>query len=230
MRVNTYHYPKNAEEFLREKGKKYIRGVSLSYTSEGAENSPKISLLKVYKDTIIPAVEENVVQRYNNSAKREVCIVNQEDGNWLHHDKTHQKETQSLFAERDWLIFNQLSQPLITNVHDACVFQMTSKAVSTNQAIFYGNKILRGEELNDTVMKVFNEKSDLPTISSSLCWAQPNCVLYPGVWWRQQLSLHQRRDNRWSAALLYNGGRRQGVYTCTNGDGIRRNSAGTNNK
>ena len=99
-----------------------------------------------------------MVRCYNNNGQREVFIMKQEDGDGLHQDKMYQKEMQSLFAERDWLIFNQPSQLPNTNVYDACIFPMMNKAVSTNQAIIYGSRLLRGEQFHNTVMQVWNDK------------------------------------------------------------------------
>ena len=50
-------------------------------------------------------------------------------------------------------------------MHDACVFPMLSKAVSSNQAMVYGSQLLKGEELNKTVMEVFENKVHLPAIA-----------------------------------------------------------------
>lgn len=121
-------------------------------------------LLQGYRDTIVPALEEKVMRRFNNGGERQVCIVKQEDGASLHQCKTYLKEMSWLFEERDWLLFNQPSQSPITNVHNACVFPMMSKAVSPNQALVYGARLMKGEELNKTVMTVWTDKTHLPAI------------------------------------------------------------------
>ena len=59
-----------------------------------------------------------------------------------------------IFDEKDWLLFDQPSQSLVTNIHDACVFPMMSKAVSSTQAVHFDSRLLKAEELNQTVMKV----------------------------------------------------------------------------
>ena len=59
-----------------------------------------------------------------------------------------------LFEERNWLLFNQPSQSPITNVYNACDFPIMSKAVSLNQALVYGTRLMKGEELNKTMTKV----------------------------------------------------------------------------
>jgi hypothetical protein len=57
-------------------------------------------------------------------------IVKQEDGAGLHTDSTYLKGMKREFDRRDWLLFNQPSQSPVTNVHDACIFPMMSKAVT----------------------------------------------------------------------------------------------------
>ena len=68
---------------------------------------------------------------------------------------------QQLFDEGKWLLFNQPFHSPVTNVHDACIFPMMSKQVSNQQALAFGSRIMKGEELNQTVMKVFNNKQQL---------------------------------------------------------------------
>ena len=53
----------------------------------------------------------------------------------------------------------------MTSVQNACVFLMILKAVSSNQAMIYGSQLLKGKELNKTVMQVFDDKARLPTIT-----------------------------------------------------------------
>ena len=61
-------------------------------TSEGTNKNPKMSLLKVNKETIIPALEDEVVQIFNNNKTRKVFIIKQDNGAVLHQDTTYQKE------------------------------------------------------------------------------------------------------------------------------------------
>jgi hypothetical protein len=65
---------------------------------------------------------------------------------------------QNEFNQRDWLLFNQPSQSPITNVHNACIFPMMSKSVSWEQAIVFGCRLLRGEQLYNSVMRVWDDK------------------------------------------------------------------------
>ena len=64
------------------------------------------------------------------------------------------------FDEKGWIIFNQPPQSPITNVHDACIFPMMSKKVSREQATTFGSRLLKGEQLHQTVMKVWNDTTN----------------------------------------------------------------------
>ena len=68
-------------------------------------------------------------------------------------------------VDRGWLLFNQPPQSPITNVHDACIFPMMSKAVSTEQSITFSSRLLKGEQLNQTVRKVWNDERNTVAMS-----------------------------------------------------------------
>ena len=156
----SYHYPKRPENLLRRAGEEYFKPCELTGSSEGTSGKPKMSLLKVYQETIVPDLEEKVVRRYNNNGMRKVVIVKQEDGAGLHQDRTYLKAMQKMFDERGWLLFPQPSQSPVTNVHDACVFPMMSKAVSTLQALIFGSVMLKGEQLYETVNAVWTDDTN----------------------------------------------------------------------
>ena len=160
-----FHYPKVAENLLRKKGEEYFQAVELTGSSEGTEKRPKMSLLKQYENIIVPDLEEKMVKRFSEGGTKKVCIVFQEDGAGLHTDATYLKGKQKLFSERDWLIFNQPSQSPTLNVHDFTIFPAMSKAVTREQALVYGSRVVRGEELNKSVMIIFNDKEKLPAMS-----------------------------------------------------------------
>ena len=156
----SYHYPKIPENILRVEGEKYFKPCELTGSSEGTAKKPKISLLMVYQEKIIPDLEEKIMRKYNNNGTRKVVIVKQEDGAGLHQDKTYLKTMQQMFDERGWILFPQPSQSPVTNVHDACVFPMMSKAVSTVQAVVFGSVLLKGEQLYETVQTVWNDENN----------------------------------------------------------------------
>ena len=68
----TYHYPKIDSNRLRKQGKFYFKSMELTGSSEGTNKKPKISLLKVYQDEIIPSIERKVVERFSNGGTRKV--------------------------------------------------------------------------------------------------------------------------------------------------------------
>ena len=160
-----FWYPPLPENILRRKGEEYFKPMELNGSNTGTVKDPKISLLKEYLDNIVPDIHEKIVNRFNDNGNTHVCIVKQEDGAGLHTDGTYINTMNDLFRLKDWLIFNQPSQSPVTNIHDACIFPMMSKAVSTEQALTFGSRMLVGEQLNQTVMKVWNDKTNLVAMS-----------------------------------------------------------------
>ena len=161
----SFHYPKILSNQLRRKDEMYFTSIELTGSSEGTSEEPKVSLLKQYQDIIIPAIEEKVVERFNEEGNVKVCIVKQEDGAGLHTDKTYQTQMKREFGDREWLLFDQPSQSPVTNVHDACIFPMMSKKVSSEQAMMFGSTLLKGEQLNQTVNKVWNDEDNIVAMS-----------------------------------------------------------------
>jgi hypothetical protein len=179
----SFHYPKIPANLLRNKGDLYFKTVKLTCSLEGTQSNPTMSLLKVYQEQIIPALESKVVDQLleNNTVK--ICIVKQEDGAGLHTNKRYIQTMQDKFNKRDWLLFNQPSQSPITNVHDACIFPMMSKAVSREQAVVFGCRLLRGEQLYNSVMKVWEEKKSCLD-GACLHGTPSNCMRDPRRKWQ----------------------------------------------
>ena len=161
----TYHYPQIEANLLRKKGEEYFKNVELTGDSNGTDKDPKMSLLEQYREVIMPAMKEKVVEKFNNGGTRDVCILFQEDNAGLHNKKSYLDGKKELFDAEGHLIFNQPPQSPSTNVHDFTIFPMMSKRISREQALTYGSRVMKGEELNKTVMKVWRNESTLPAIS-----------------------------------------------------------------
>ena len=84
----SYHYPCIPTNKLRTEGVAYFQNVKLTGWREGTAKDSKISLLKVYKETIVPALEETVVRKYSVGGTN-VSIIKQEDGAGLHQEKAY---------------------------------------------------------------------------------------------------------------------------------------------
>ena len=82
---------------LREKGRAYFKGVEILGSNIGTEKYPKMSLLGVTKNKLIPTIEDKVVTKYDDGGRINVCVVYQENGAGLHQDKTclHEKRRSS---------------------------------------------------------------------------------------------------------------------------------------
>ena len=169
-------------------------------SKEGTSKKPKISLLKVYQDIIIPDLEDKICKPYSNNGRRKVVIVKQEDGAGLHQDKTYLSTMRDMFEERGWLLFNQPSQSLVTNVHDACVFPMMSKKVSAVQAVMFGSVLLKGEQLFETVKSVWDDESN--HVAMSRAFAGHHQIVLS--------IMHHDGDNRY---LVEKGGLSFGIRT-----------------
>ena len=67
----SFHYPKIPENILNKKGHWYSRNVELTGCSEGTAKEPKLSLLQVYKDEIIPSIHQFIKRLLRDSATME---------------------------------------------------------------------------------------------------------------------------------------------------------------
>ena len=138
-RSGGFHYPKILANLLRSKGQLYFRSVELRGSKEGTRKQPKESLLRLYKEFIIPAIEKKICEKYSDNGKIKIIIVKQEDGAGVHTDKTYVREMKAIFKQRKWILFNQPPQSPMTNVHDACIFPQMSRAVSNIQASHFNH-------------------------------------------------------------------------------------------
>ena len=82
----SHKYPPIKDNQLRVKGQPYFKSLDLTGSSEGTYKK-KISLLKCYRDIIIPALEEKIVNKLSEGGKIKVVIVKQEDNAGLHMEK-----------------------------------------------------------------------------------------------------------------------------------------------
>ena len=176
----TFKYLHIDENQLRVEGKLYFKNCDLTGSSEGTTKDPKCSLLEFYKEKIIPALEEKVLEQLSDNGKVKVVIVKQENNAGLHNDKTYLYEIGEEFWKRDWIIFNQPPLSPTLNVHDSCIFPMMSKKVLSESVLLFGSHVLRGEELNQTIMKVWNNHESSASIAHAFIHHSQvaNSVLY----------------------------------------------------
>ena len=157
----TYHYPKCPQNLLCKAGNYYFEGLELTGSNEGTDKNPKISLLKLYREQIIPAIERKIVDAFSENGKYKVLVVKQEDNAGLHGESTYLREMKTFFwFMQQWILFNQPPQSPTLNVHDACIFPMLSKCVSMIQALFYRARLLKGEDLYHAVKKAWEDENN----------------------------------------------------------------------
>ena len=89
------------------------------------------------------------------------------------------------WEKRGWILFNQSSQSPTFNVHDMCIFPMLSKAVSREQALLFCSTLLKGEQLYETVTKVWHDKSNLCAIARA----------FASHWQVVLAAMHHKGDN-----------------------------------
>ena len=97
----TFKYPHINENQLRVEGNLYFKNYNFTGISLGTKKDLKCSLLKLYKEEIIPALEEKVVKQLSDNGKVRVVIMKQEDNAGLHNDKTYLYEIGEEFRKRD---------------------------------------------------------------------------------------------------------------------------------
>ena len=208
----SYHYPPIPENLVRRKGKEYFKNLNITGSNKGTPQKPKCSLLKMYKEEIIPALEDKVVSALDMNGTRKICIVKQEDSAGAHQDAKYRSEMNEEFERREWLLFNQPSQLPVTNVHDACIFPMLSKEVSKEQAVNFSSTMLRTEQLHATVQKVWNNNNHRHAMAKAFA-AHPQIVC---------AIIEHEGDNNY---LTEKGGLSFGIrrtYRCNeNGDGVQ---------
>ena len=197
---SSYRHPKIEVNLLHCEGQDYFKSCELTDSKEGTMKKPKISLLKVYKEHIIPDLEEKIVRRFNNNGNRKIVIIKQEDGAGLHQDKMYLKEMQQMIDERGWILFCQPSQSPVTNVHNVCIFPMMSKKVSSCQAIVFGARLLKGEQLYKMVKAVWDNK--LNHLAISCAFAGHHQIVLS--------IMHHDGDNKY---LVEKGGLSFGIHT-----------------
>ena len=162
----TYHYPKIAANKLQTKGVEYSQAVEITGSKEGTNKDPKLSLISVHCDTIIPDMDK-LAEQLNENGTKKIIFVRQDDGAGPHTDKTYNKFMFDEFQRRDWINFRQPSQSPVLNTCDACFFPMMSKAVTREQGLSFGGRMMRGEELYESVKKVWNDRRNLPALARS---------------------------------------------------------------
>lgn len=105
------------------------------------------------------------MEKFNNGGgEKGLYCVTRGWGRVAHRWNLPQRK-EEIFAEKDWLIFNQSYQSPTLKVYNFTIFPSMSKAVTREQALIYGSRFLHGEQLNNAVMTVWDEKTNLPAIS-----------------------------------------------------------------
>jgi hypothetical protein len=151
----TYHYPQIAENLLRSAGQLYFKSMEITGSNEGTDKKPKFSLLKLFKEEGLPAMDALAQQLSTRTGKR-IVMVKQWDNATPHMCKTLKKWMKKQFNNRGWELRNQPPNSPITNTKDSAMFPSMAKMLTAYQGLHNRSHYLQGEELWKGIQHVYN--------------------------------------------------------------------------
>ena len=99
-------------DVLKVAGQLYDEQVEITGSDEGNATNPKFSLLKFWRDIVIPKLEE--------LCKKHGCIIrHQEDNAGPHRETVYRNFMMDEFTKRGWIYKPQPPQAPITNTNDS---------------------------------------------------------------------------------------------------------------
>ena len=66
----------------------------------------EVSLLQFYREQILLALKEKIVNKFSENGRVKVVIVHQEDNTGLHKERNYMYQIGKEFRKRDWIVFN----------------------------------------------------------------------------------------------------------------------------
>ncbi|OEU14225.1 hypothetical protein FRACYDRAFT_240759 [Fragilariopsis cylindrus CCMP1102] len=159
----SYHYPQIAENLLQSAGDPYFKSMEITGSNEGTDKDPKFSLLKLFKEEGLPAMDVLAQQLTTRTGKR-IVMVKQWDNATPHMCKNLKKWMKKEFNNRGWELRNQPPNSPITNTKDSAMFPSMAKMLTAYQGLHNGSHYLQGEELWKGIQHVYN-KYPLDTLS-----------------------------------------------------------------
>jgi hypothetical protein len=142
----TYHYPKTVNNIRRKKNQLYFTPMEVTRSNDGTKKHPKFRLLRYFKDTEIPRLEQ-ICQQVQQQANKKPIIRYQMDGAGPHRDQALLDYLNAQFDSCGWMLVFQPNQSPLTNTKDACIFPAMSKEVTAEQGLSHGSHVLEAEEL-----------------------------------------------------------------------------------
>ncbi|OEU05754.1 hypothetical protein FRACYDRAFT_258384 [Fragilariopsis cylindrus CCMP1102] len=150
----SYHYPQIAENLLRSAGDPYFKSMEITGSNEGTDKEPKFSLLKLFKEEGLPAMDALAQQLTVRTGKR-IVMVKQWDNATPHMCKHLKKWMKKEFNNRGWELRNQPPNSPITNTKDSAMFPSMAKMLTAYQGLHNGSHYLQGEELWKGIQQVY---------------------------------------------------------------------------
>ena len=139
-----YHYPRVPDNLLRSAGQLYFKSMEITGSNEGTDKEPKFSLLKLFKEEGLPAMDALAQQLTARTGKR-IVIVKQWDNATPHMCKTLKKWMKKEFNQRGWELRNQPPNSPTTDTKDSAMFPNSmsrsaqSVPLSTERRTLEGN-------------------------------------------------------------------------------------------
>ena len=154
----SYRYEKRADNISKQQGKIYKVDCCVRGADTGTEKDPKYSLLKFWKEKLLPWLEKLVS---TNGPFPGFIIKFQDDGAGAHQCKKYEKFLNELFDSKGWYLSKQPPNSPLTNVLDLLVFPALSKRVSHNKTQFNFERgcvrQMSKDEIEDVVLEEFEK-------------------------------------------------------------------------
>jgi hypothetical protein len=151
----NYHYPQIPENLLRSAEELYFKSMEITGSNEGTDKKAKFSLLKLFKEEGMPAMDL-LAQQLTASTGKRIILVKQWDNATPHMCQRLLRWMKKEFSTRGWELRNQPPNSLITNTKDSAMFPLMAKMLTAYQGMYNGSHYLQGEELWKGIQHVYD--------------------------------------------------------------------------
>ena len=124
-------------------------------SNEGTDKEPKFSLLKLFKEEGVLAMDA-LAQQLTTPTEKTIVMVKHWDNATPHMCKTLKKWMKKEFYTRGWELRNQPPNSPITNTTDSAMFPSMAKILTAYQAMHNWSHYRQGEVLWRGIQHVYN--------------------------------------------------------------------------
>ena len=173
----SYHYPKLAENRLREKGKEYFENWEITGSREMHKLTRKFALTAWIRNNFMPKLME-LAQRLEQKCNKTIHIRGQWDNASPHVEKMLLRLIVELFGEFGWEWTAQPANTPFPNVIDAALFPALAKGVSKIQGLFHEGRYLQCEKLWEVLEQAWAKYLEEKIARSFVHHAQVAAAIY----------------------------------------------------